>query len=626
VNLSDTTASSDINPPRWLVFVWSGFFLLAALLIGSLETRWIRELEAGWRVVYDILVVVMLSVPVGITLFYLRGVINRQARVYARLKVTESLVGEAYQRLGAVLRIREQFLEAESDEEIIELLLRNTVDMTGAAGASFVPLDEHRHPLPAVSYGQPHLSMPDAWLEYLASPAIRSRCSECAKRNRFVNTCPLLKGPFSNAAGLYCLPLRQGEREYGVLNIYVPDPDKLDVETQAFITSLIDETSHALESVWLRRREIDTLNQLRGVRKQSDLNNLLAELLQNVYSILEPDFAILALRETDSPSEALQEQNVPLREEILCGSLPEQAKPYVQATIQKVLSTASPIMMGPTNRATIPQGLRAALAMPLVSEKTALGVLMIGNKRAQRFSPRQIDLLQTVASQLALVVQNANNLAEIEYKAIMAERTRLAREIHDGLAQTLGFLKLQAAQMQSYLERGDIDRLKQGISTYYQTLSEAYQDARYAIDGLRITGSRLDEWLEQVLEEFQDNFDENSFCVSVDCAIDGIDIPSEVQAQLIRIVQEALSNIRKHADATQVFVSCKKAPEGLVLDIRDDGQGFLAEDIPGPSRHGLRGMRERAELIGADFQIISLPQQGTTVRIVLPYRIKEVRG
>jgi two-component system nitrate/nitrite sensor histidine kinase NarX len=208
-------------------------------------------------------------------------------------------------------------------------------------------------------------------------------------------------------------------------------------------------------------------------------------------------------------------------------------------------------------------------------------------------------------------------MAELEYKTMVQERNRLARESHDGLAQTLGFLKLHVAQMQNYLAREDYDRLRQSVDLCYATLSEAYQEARVAIDGLRIrpSDSGLTGWLEQTVGEFQEI---SGLSVEVEKIDLRMNLPPEVHAQLIRIVQEALSNIRKHAQAERVFISCWENEGDLWLEIRDDGQGFSPQDIPGPSRHGLRGMRERAELIGADFQIISRSNEGTTVRVRLP--------
>ena len=101
------------------------------------------------------------------------------------------------------------------------------------------------------------------------------------------------------------------------------------------------------------------------------------------------------------------------------------------------------------------------------------------------------------------------------------------------------------------------------------------------------------------------------------------DLPPEVHAQLIRIVQESLSNIRKHAQAKQVWFTCQQHEQDLILEIRDDGRGFDPEDVPLVSKHGLQGMRERAELIGADFQVESRPGEGASVRIRLPLTLGE---
>ncbi len=92
---------------------------------------------------------------------------------------------------------------------------------------------------------------------------------------------------------------------------------------------------------------------------------------------------------------------------------------------------------------------------------------------------------------------------------------------------------------------------------------------------------------------------------------------------MVRIVQEALSNVRKHAHARQVSVRLFERDGEIVLEVSDDGQGFTAEDVPDITRHGLRGMRERANMIGADFQIISQSFQGTTMRLILPASLAE---
>jgi two-component system nitrate/nitrite sensor histidine kinase NarX len=95
---------------------------------------------------------------------------------------------------------------------------------------------------------------------------------------------------------------------------------------------------------------------------------------------------------------------------------------------------------------------------------------------------------------------------------------------------------------------------------------------------------------------------------------------------LVRIVQEALNNVRKHARAEHIWVSCSEDEGELRLEIRDDGIGYSTLDLPNPSRHGLRGMRERAELIGAELQVTSQPGQGSVVRICLAAKASEEKG
>jgi two-component system nitrate/nitrite sensor histidine kinase NarX len=271
----------------------------------------------------------------------------------------------------------------------------------------------------------------------------------------------------------------------------------------------------------------------------------------------------------------------------------------------------------------LPQGLGAVLVAPLVIPETArtIGALVVGNVSSQPFYPRQERVLRTVAEQAALLVERNRLIDELEYHSVMEERTRLAREIHDGLAQTLAFLKLLASQMQTSLARGDISRLGELLITSHKTLSDAYLDTRQAIDNLRVTPhERVEDWLGQTARDFEEA---TEIVTRLDILPGTVDLPPEVQAQLIRVVQESLSNIRKHARAANVTISLRRWDDDVILEVADDGQGFSPEDVPTISQYGLRGMRERAEMIGADFQIISSPDQGTTIRLRLPYRIEE---
>jgi two-component system, NarL family, nitrate/nitrite sensor histidine kinase NarX len=180
---------------------------------------------------------------------------------------------------------------------------------------------------------------------------------------------------------------------------------------------------------------------------------------------------------------------------------------------------------------------------------------------------------------------------------------------------------MQASQMQNAMARGDEEKVRELMTTSYQALSEAYLDTRQAIDNLRIAPREgLADWLGQVIRNFEDA---SGIKAELSMLSPDIALPDEIQAQLIRVIQEALSNIRKHARAKNVRVTVMKYTDDLIVEIQDDGQGFSSEDVPHISQYGLRGMRERAEMIGADFQIISSPEQGTTVRLRLPYHMEE---
>jgi signal transduction histidine kinase len=100
------------------------------------------------------------------------------------------------------------------------------------------------------------------------------------------------------------------------------------------------------------------------------------------------------------------------------------------------------------------------------------------------------------------------------------------------------------------------------------------------------------------------------------------DFPNDIKAQLTRIVQEALTNIRKHAQACTVSISAFERESDVVIEVKDNGHGFAPEDVDMVSQYGLRGMRERAESIGADFQVISALGMGTTIRLQIPIREK----
>jgi two-component system nitrate/nitrite sensor histidine kinase NarX len=410
------------------------------------------------------------------------------------------------------------------------------------------------------------------------------------------------------------------------MNLFLPHVGILEPRTRALVGALLDEAALGLDGVYLRRRELSALRQLQLLRQKTDLTALLNGLLENVSLTLGADFAVMITTRRDHAAPGLN---------LVEGDLPATARPFIDGLLHGVIASSEPVLLGdlagdPGEHAEARPYLTSIVAAPLLSpEQGVLGAILVGNRHAhgrqRSFQPRQLALLQTIAGQVALVVQNASLMAELEYQTMLQERARLAREIHDGLAQTIGFLKLQAAQLRNYLNRDDLERARRAAETFYATLTEAYQDARQAIDGLRISPDEcgLDGWLAQTAAEFQEL---SGLPVHLGEVMMDARLSPEVQAQLIRIVQEALSNVRKHAHAEQVWIECHESGGDVLLEVRDDGRGFAPEDVAGASQHGLRGMRERAELIGADFQVVSRPQGGAAVRVRLPLKREQEIG
>ncbi|MBT3189833.1 MAG: sensor histidine kinase [Anaerolineae bacterium] len=242
---------------------------------------------------------------------------------------------------------------------------------------------------------------------------------------------------------------------------------------------------------------------------------------------------------------------------------------------------------------------------------------------ASRLHSQELDSLRHVqepaVSKKELTTLNAKDkglLEQLEYQAVLNERTRLAREIHDGLAQTLAFLKMETARMQIHTSKGEIVLIDQALQACHQTLSDAYLDVRQSIDNLRRAPSEnLTDWLDMTAVEFKEltGLEIDTSNIKLDSSF-----PNNIKAQLIRIAQEALANIRKHAQPSEVSISAFEHGGEATIEIKDNGCGFAPEDVLSSSRYGLRTMRERAESINADFQIISTPGMGTTIRLHIP--------
>jgi two-component system nitrate/nitrite sensor histidine kinase NarX len=200
---------------------------------------------------------------------------------------------------------------------------------------------------------------------------------------------------------------------------------------------------------------------------------------------------------------------------------------------------------------------------------------------------------------------------------VAAERGLLARELHDSIAQGLAFLKIQVQLLRDALARGEKAKVERALAELDAGVKESTADVRELLVHFRTrtTSETIVPALQTTLSKFEH---QSGLVTHLDVQGEGLPLPADTQVQVLHVVQEALSNVRKHADAHEVWVDVRQGPD-FSVEVRDDGCGFEPGAPRDDETHvGLRIMRERAERIGAQVELQSARGTGTRVRLSLP--------
>ncbi|HEY3334609.1 MAG TPA: GAF domain-containing sensor histidine kinase [Candidatus Limnocylindrales bacterium] len=243
------------------------------------------------------------------------------------------------------------------------------------------------------------------------------------------------------------------------------------------------------------------------------------------------------------------------------------------------------------------------------------------------FSRGDKELLGALADMAAIAVRTARLHEAEEQWTIHAERDRIARELHDSLAQVLGVIHLQLRSLESRAKDEASHAMAAELSGIAETADEAYRDVREAILGLRET-VREDDGLEGSLREYLRKYSrQTGIATHLECEGDvRRALSPRAEVQLLRVVQEALTNTRKHSEAHRATVRIDAQPAGTTVAIEDDGVGFdpmtAASSMEGG--FGMASMRERVEQIGGTLTVHTAPGQGT--RIVVRLEPEDMRG
>ncbi len=296
--------------------------------------------------------------------------------------------------------------------------------------------------------------------------------------------------------------------------------------------------------------------------------------------------------------------------ECLCGAAAQQNRSEVD-----LLDSIPPDVAADCRSA----GYRTVAILPIRLKRELLGVFNLYFTGPHPISPEDRNLLETLGQHLGVAIENQRLVSRDRELAVFEERSLLARELHDSIAQSLAFLNIQVQMLEDSLRRdarGEVEEVLAGIR---EGVQESYDDVRELLTHFRAR-VKHEEDIGVALRQMLTRFGAQAG-VGTEFSDTGTGVPlhAESQLQVLHILQEALSNVRKHAGATRVGLAVHR--DAIYrFTVSDDGRGFDVAEAPADaeSHIGLRIMRERAQRIGGCVELHSQPGTGTRVVLTLP--------
>ena len=357
----------------------------------------------------------------------------------------------------------------------------------------------------------------------------------------------------------------------------------------------------------------------RRIANMDNVDNTLMEIVATARRLLDTDTAVLGLWDEDGDHLLVK-----------CyatagGAFMVEGQPVTTNLILDAIRMSGPsrypedfhVSNEPWECPVLNQEVSSTAVVPLRLEGQSFGGLWVARVVERLFSPTDIMGLERLADQAVIAIEHALMTKRVQSLAIYEERTRIAREMHDGVAQILGYLGLGMQTLETLIERGDNETALTEIRKAQRNIKLAHADVRENILSLRTTLSG-EAGLVPALEEYVSEFGiQTGIEAHLMCDLQAPPHLSPVaEAQLVRIVQEALANVRKHAQASQVQVSLACHDHTLCVTVTDNGIGFNSPAVPG--HYGLATMRERAKEAKGGLTVTSRHNEGTQVKLWLP--------
>ncbi len=382
------------------------------------------------------------------------------------------------------------------------------------------------------------------------------------------------------------------------------------------------------EQLRRRNRELEILNRIsEALNRSTDVHTALESTLALVADLLGLRSAWVWLLDSDERPYLAASLNLPpfLRqpeqmEGWLCHCLRTFLKHDMEGAANVNVIQCSRLARAVTGS----EGLRYHASIPLYLGEKRVGVMNVAGPDWRRLGPEDLRLLNTIGNQVAVAVERSRLAEERARAARLEERNRLAREIHDTLAQNLAGISLYLETADALLPEHPSDARRTVLGAL-EMAREGLSEARRSVQDLRaapLEGRTLSEALHELAARFAH---QTGIETHAEIRMRTYDLPSEVESDLYRIAQEALTNVRKHAGARRAGIGLRDEDGVVLLEIRDDGRGFAPEPEEASQGFGLMGMRERAEQLGGSFEVGSAEGSGTTVSVRVPVRRRPFR-
>ncbi len=341
-----------------------------------------------------------------------------------------------------------------------------------------------------------------------------------------------------------------------------------------------------------------------------DLDDVLDTTINRLRGLFEFDFAtILVLDDTDAAWQVVRRENVRLPSQLSRKDLP----PPLRAALASGGVVNAPDLAtsgGPGLSPKASAGLYAVLA----ARGAVIGLLVVEHQAARSFTNRDVELLRGFVEPVALAIDNARWFGRLRTVGADEERTRIARDLHDRIGQSLAYLAFELDRIVATDGKGDpvgpsLEHLRDDVRSVIREVRDTLYDLRTDVSDRQDMGATLEAYIARVRE--RSRLEIELFCDR------GARLPILQEREMWRIAQEALTNVERHAQATRARVLWRCNGISAALEVTDNGQGFPIGTAGRLDSYGILGMRERASSIGATLELSSQVGRGTRVRASL---------